>query len=316
MRYRGALAFAGFTTWVLSGLVLDGWSHNANQPETFFTPWHGLLYSGFLASAAWGAFDGARARRRGTTTEEPLADRWTGVGVWVFALGMVGDFAWHQVFGIEVEIDALLSPTHLLLFSGGLLLVTTPLRVGLAGAVERLPVLVAAAGTIVLAGFFTMYLSAFRGTVAAGATSRSGGHGSGGELLVVQGIAMVLVTTVVVVVPLLVAVRVAPLPPGALAAVVGVAALGLSALDGFDRPALVLAGLLAGAAADVAVAVGRPALVGVAAPLVLWPVWFAVLRIDGSMAWNAELWSGSCVLAVVLGAGLSALALTPTPRSG
>ena len=45
-----------------------------------------------------------------------MVDRWSRWGVITFAVGMVGDFAWHQVFGIEVAIDALLSPTHLVLF--------------------------------------------------------------------------------------------------------------------------------------------------------------------------------------------------------
>lgn len=31
---------------------------------------------------------------------------------------------WHQVFGIEVDTAALLSPTHLLLMTGGLLMAT------------------------------------------------------------------------------------------------------------------------------------------------------------------------------------------------
>ena len=49
------------TLWLLVGLYLDGWAHN-NIPElieTFFTPWHAVLYSGYafmslvLIGAAW-----------------------------------------------------------------------------------------------------------------------------------------------------------------------------------------------------------------------------------------------------------------------
>jgi hypothetical protein len=38
--------------WLLVGGYLDAWAHN-NIPrlETFFTPWHGVLYSGFLVVA-------------------------------------------------------------------------------------------------------------------------------------------------------------------------------------------------------------------------------------------------------------------------
>src|SRR5438445_725148 len=41
------------TSWLILGLFVDGWAHNHQKPESFFTPWHALLYSGFLATAAW-----------------------------------------------------------------------------------------------------------------------------------------------------------------------------------------------------------------------------------------------------------------------
>jgi hypothetical protein len=316
---REAFAYAGFTVWILTGLVLDGWSHNTDRPETFFTPWHGLLYSGFLASAAWGTMEAARLRRTGLAQE--LVDRWSRLGVGMFAAGMVGDFTWHQVFGIEVGIDALLSPTHLLLFGGGLLLATTPLRVaagdptlqeGYPPAATVAPILVAAGATTVLTGFFTMYLNGFRGGVAAYVTSAFGRSGAAEER-VIQGVATVLVTTLVFVIPLLVAVRIVRTRPGALTATVTVAGIALSGLDGFSHPALILAAVAAGIAADAVVALGRPELVGVAVPLALWPAWFAVLRATGTMAWNAELWTGSCVLATLLGGGLTALAHLGAP---
>ena len=43
----------GLSAWLIGGVFLDGWAH-VNLPglETFFTPWHAVLYSGFLAVAA------------------------------------------------------------------------------------------------------------------------------------------------------------------------------------------------------------------------------------------------------------------------
>ena len=33
--------------WGIGGLFLDGWAHtNLPRLETFFTPWHAVLYSG------------------------------------------------------------------------------------------------------------------------------------------------------------------------------------------------------------------------------------------------------------------------------
>jgi hypothetical protein len=41
------------TIWGIGGLFLDGWAHaHLPQLETFFTPWHAVLYSGYLAVAA------------------------------------------------------------------------------------------------------------------------------------------------------------------------------------------------------------------------------------------------------------------------
>src|SRR5437667_7272347 len=40
------------SVWWLGGLFIDGWAHsNIPQLETFFTPWHAVLYSGYLAVA-------------------------------------------------------------------------------------------------------------------------------------------------------------------------------------------------------------------------------------------------------------------------
>lgn len=37
--------------WLVGGMWLDAWAHHSvsSTLETFFTPWHGVLYSGLLA---------------------------------------------------------------------------------------------------------------------------------------------------------------------------------------------------------------------------------------------------------------------------
>src|SRR3954465_9369190 len=51
LRFDWAVVLASL--WFVAGLFLDGWAHAnlASTLETFFTPWHGVLYSGFLAVA-------------------------------------------------------------------------------------------------------------------------------------------------------------------------------------------------------------------------------------------------------------------------
>src|SRR5262249_56814071 len=117
--------------WLTGGFFLDGWAHNhLGSMETFFTPWHAVLYSGFAAImttllVAWlrGLYD-----RRPLTAAVPEGYELSALGVLVFGLGGVLDLVWHLRFGIEAGTDALLSPTHLLLAASGILIVTGPLR--------------------------------------------------------------------------------------------------------------------------------------------------------------------------------------------
>lgn len=115
----------------MTGIFVDGWAHNhlGETLETFFTPWHGVFYSGFLATALWIGWLGRRglAQGRRGPAAFPVGYGLGALGVVVFALGGLGDMTWHTVFGIEVGIDALLSPTHLLLFLGAELIVLSPL---------------------------------------------------------------------------------------------------------------------------------------------------------------------------------------------
>src|SRR5260221_10518111 len=52
----GGLSYDRFmiilTSWFIGGLYLDGWAHShIPQLETFFTPWHAVLYSGYFVCA-------------------------------------------------------------------------------------------------------------------------------------------------------------------------------------------------------------------------------------------------------------------------
>ena len=52
------------------------------------------------------------------------------VGVLIFMAGGVGDMIWHEIFGIEIGVEALLSPTHLILAVGMTLIISGPFRAG------------------------------------------------------------------------------------------------------------------------------------------------------------------------------------------
>lgn len=127
------LLFALLATWLLGGLYLDGWAHNhlAETLESFITPWHGVFYAGFGATAS--LLIGVtilNQRRVGSTWSDAIPTGYAPslLGVAVFAIGGVVDSIWHTLFGIEVSVDALVSPPHLLLASGLGLIVGGPLR--------------------------------------------------------------------------------------------------------------------------------------------------------------------------------------------
>lgn len=109
-------------TWFVTGLFLDGWAHNhVPELETFFTPWHAVFYSGYLLMAL--ALIVIRVR---SPKGFPLGYREAGIGAAVFFLGAIGDMLWHEAFGIEEDIEALFSPTHLVLALGTVLMLAAP----------------------------------------------------------------------------------------------------------------------------------------------------------------------------------------------
>lgn len=312
---RDEIAVAFFASWTILGLFLDGWAHQANKPETFFSPWHGVLYSGFGAAQLYFAREAWRSRRSPVRT---ITDPLMAAGLALFIVGAVGDFAWHEIFGIEVDLEALLSPTHLALMVGGLLMVSGPVRSAWKRAAERAPSFRTFAPTLVcltllaaLASFFLMYLSAFNaiwsmGTAAARVT------GEAGETLEVAGIAAILVTNALLLGSTLLVLRRWTPPFGTFTFLFGVVALMTSGLNAFDSAPLIVPAVVAGAVADYLARRTSVRVLACVVPLVLWLCWFGVYELAWGLGWATELWTGSVILSVVSGLGLSVLVFPPS----
>ena len=116
MTWRADLLTIALATWLIVGLFLDGWAHGA-QPEleSFFTPWHAIFYSGFTAMTAWIGWLAWSRRAPGRRIERSLPRGYApaAAGILLFSISGLGDLAWHQTFGIEQDLSALLSPSHL-----------------------------------------------------------------------------------------------------------------------------------------------------------------------------------------------------------
>src|SRR5882757_7159669 len=128
-RFDGMVAILG--ALFAGGLYLDGWAHvHGHVDQSFFTPWHAVLYSGFLVLGAVIAGSARAGQRRGLPLREsvPPGYELSLLGVAIFLVGGAADMAWHLVFGIEANVDALFSPTHLVLAVGGVLMASGPFR--------------------------------------------------------------------------------------------------------------------------------------------------------------------------------------------
>jgi hypothetical protein len=308
---------AGLCAWVAAGMVLDAWAHqNLGQLETFFTPWHAVLYSGLLAVMAWlGGLALAARRLRPEGARVPVGYGLGLVGAAVFALSGTADAAWHTVFGIEQNLEAALSPPHLGLFLGALLVFTTPLRsawlsdrLGPAPPLwALLPALVSLGLTTLLVSFLLFYLSALREPMAVGARPALG---YADEL----GVAGVLVTNLLLIAPVLLLLRRWRPPFGSVTILFGMVSVLTAATREFAFAEVVVATLVAGLVADgLMVRVRSHRLVATIAPLVLWTSYFIALELGHDLAWPAELWMGSIVFASLGGLALSLL-MEPTGR--
>lgn len=153
---------------VVAGIFQDGWAHNHGLvDQSFFTPWHAVLYGTMALNGLVLLGYGLLNLRRGYAFRNGLPyGYWlSAIGVVLFLAGGGLDLVWHTIFGIEEDINALISPTHLLLALAAAFVLSGPMRsvakrVG-ANAPARWrdtgPVILTAASLLSLLAFFTMY---------------------------------------------------------------------------------------------------------------------------------------------------------------
>ena len=314
--------------WLLGAVFVDGWAH-VNRPgmESFFTPWHAALYSGLAAVTAWVTFVVLRLRRPGTPlrTAVPAGYAGTFVGILIFSLGGLLDLAWHEVFGIEVALDALISPTHLLLGLGGVLVLGTGVRSQSAQGdgvqTWRAPgVLSLVLGTALVA-FFLLYTSAF-GVAAPVQEFSPTPEGTPGheeaEHPVVAALASYLVTTVLLTLPLTYMLLSGRRMPtlGVTAVVATIAWLSVGVVD---LPAAQVSGAVGATAgallADLLLARTRPDAAVQAAPWVsagvialVWGGQLAGFAVQDGIGWPPSLWVGLLVLTAGAAAAVTVVA--------
>jgi hypothetical protein len=108
--------------WISGGMMVDAYHHFHTTVETFFEPAHGLLYAGLLASYVFAGIAWWKWRALPHGYDATIA------GLIVFLAGGVLDMIKHTLWGFEQGFDALLSPTHLLIGAGAVLIIAGPVN--------------------------------------------------------------------------------------------------------------------------------------------------------------------------------------------
>ncbi|HJP65111.1 MAG TPA: hypothetical protein VKA30_02275, partial [Actinomycetota bacterium] len=113
------------------GFFLDAWAHrNIGRIESIFTPWHAVMYGGFTAAAIWTLVLIRRRHRPGVSWLQavPVGYGLGLAGMVVFSTGATVDLIGHVLFGFERSLASLISPPHLLIFTGTGLVALSPFR--------------------------------------------------------------------------------------------------------------------------------------------------------------------------------------------
>jgi hypothetical protein len=342
---KGAAADSGFdwgfillATWLTGGVFLDGWAHNHGKvDQSFFTPWHAVLYSGYLAIAIFLAVTLIRNHAKGAAWRRsyPAGYGSSIIGAVIFAFAGVGDLAWHSVFGIEKNIEGLISPSHLALALGAILMLSGPLRAGwrrsAPDAAQRwatlAPPLLALTYIFSLLTFFTQYAQPIVHSRAdlqitdIMVTYFPFDVNHEVNLSTELGVASILLQAAIMTGIALLLVRRWRLPLGAFALLFGLNGLLISFLAGQTSIiGVALVSALIGLLVDVLNITLRPSAERVlplrffafATPFVYNLVYFASLYVaHGEFGWSVHLWTGSIVMAGVVGLLLSYLMAPP-----
>ena len=328
LKYDWVMAVLVF--WLVGGVHVDGWAHS-HVPglETFFTPWHALFYTGLLAIGSFlvATLVGNHLRGYAWTRAIPAGYGLSLAGVIVFTLGGIGDMVWHTVFGIEVSVEALLSPSHLTLATGGVLIASGPLRAAwLRGGKEAslyklLPMLISATMLLSIFTFFTVYGSLFATTWPA--ANRQVYTRQLMEFNVSIGLTSLLLQSGLLMGLTLLLMRRWQLPFGSLSLLFAVN----TGMVTFMRDkqlstgvfALVLVGLVTGLVADLFIRQFQPSsrrrtafrVFATVIPALLYGLYFLAVLLSGGIWWTTAVWTGSIFLAGAVGLMISYVALPP-----
>jgi len=322
--------------WILLGVYLDVWSHNPRTAaESFFNPWHAILYSGWLVTALWVIWPLARALREDHRPAAGAVDVLSVAGVLTFAMGGMTDMLWHTAFGIELGFAVMLSPPHILVGVGIILIVSGPFRGAWAstGGGENVPTLRAflpavlslALATSILGlaatslwGFSHadfMRIGSFEHVAAEFAPTVRGRYQLQ-ELLYQRSVGNIVVTNLVLLAPVFVMLRRWRLPFGAITVFLTLTTMLVAIPAGVSLLIMLFVSLTTGLVADWLVGmlglsphqIRSLRMFAAVVPVVLWGLYMAAVHVLWGVAWPPTVWGGALLWASGSGLLLSIVA--------
>jgi len=319
----------GVAFFPLVGAMSDAYAHsNFSNLETFFTPWHAILYSGLFIVGVSMFLVVRRNHALGYSWQRavPLGYELSILGVGVLFVGGIFDLIWHTLFGIERNLDANVSPSHLLIIAGVLLILAGPLRSAFSRrdpltlkGVQQLPMILSLTFTITMIDIVTQFMQPYIFLFAAHNQDLFAATPSAIDptLSKAAGVMGFIIQSMILSVFILLAARRWRLLPGTFTFLFTVDIAVISLITGgFDLlPSAVIAGVLI----DALFQVLRPyngntiamRLFAFGFPVVLYGCYFVNLLIFQGIVWTIHLWLGTIFLAGVVGWALSYLLIPP-----
>ncbi|GAA0565829.1 hypothetical protein GCM10010172_56840 [Paractinoplanes ferrugineus] len=320
------------SAWLVTGLQLDAYAHATTpQLETFWTPWHAVLYSGIAASGltlVWLL----RSRLPSIPTYQslnalPNALRVPLLGMAFLLVGGGIDTLWHNVFGIEQGLEIFVSPSHEFIILGMVLVAAGPALMSARSTGDRLSF---ADGAIVTVSALLTSLPLHIYSLHANVLGEFFFGDGADPVRIYSTDAQVmhgfLFTTVLLLLPIVLIGRRWRLPIGVPALLVTVPALAmhLMFLEG-DPWWMSLTVAIAAACTEAVARVAGPflplsaaaswVLLGLLAPAVVWGALLLAAANQDGVGWNVHVVSGLLTYTALTGAGTVLVARNIRPAA-
>ncbi len=322
-RARELWVLAAASLWLITGLQLDAYAHSTTPDlETFWTPWHAVMYSGIAAcglTLLWLVRPRLPRKLTYRTLDEiPRALLLPLIGMALLLVGGGIDTLWHNLFGIEKDLEIFFSPSHFMLITGMSLVVCGPALMLAASPIQRLRggpaalVLISALLTALPLHIYTEHASVLEKPML----------GTGNAVMETFSLDAQMMhgyvgSTILLLLPVLIIARRWPLPLGMATILVMTPGLLIWLIAG-DAADVWISITIAVAAAVVEVVAriaaprlgrlssdARWALLGTLAPVVVWGAVLAVGAALVGVAWSLHLVTGLLTLVALTGLATS-----------